>query len=292
MILRVLSSLLLVVFCCGGAFAQDELVIKHIRPESETDPRNEYFLDLLRLALEKTKETDGVFKLETTELRMYQGRAIANLERDKSVDVVWTMTSREREEKLLPIRIPLLKGLLGHRIFLIKKGDQARFSAVETLDDLKTFRAGQGHDWPDFEILQANGLDVFKVANYEGLFKMLERGRIDYFPRGVNEIWAEVRAHADMDLEVEDTLMLQYTAPIYFFVNKKNAQLANRLEQGLRLAIQDGAFNDLLYNHPMIREMFERGNLESRKVFRLYNPLLPPETPVEEEELWYDSRQP
>jgi ABC-type amino acid transport substrate-binding protein len=277
----------LILSCAGIAYAEEELVIKHIRPESDTDSRNQYFLDMLYLALEKTEDTEGAFKLETAERQMYQGRAIASLAKDRIVNVIWTMTSKDREQKLLPIRIPLLKGLLGHRIFIIKKEDRAKFAAVKTLDDLKKFRVGQGHDWPDTEILRANGFNVVSAANYDGLFEMLKRGRFDFFSRGANEPWAEIRAHPDMGFAVEETLMLQYTAPIYFFVNKENEALAERLEKGLRLALQDGSFDDLFYNHPITEEMFKLGKLEQRRIFPLKNPLLPPETPVEQQELWY-----
>ncbi len=36
--------------------------------------------------------------------------------------------------------------------------------------------------------------------------------------------------------------MLPYTGPFYFFVNKNNSNLAERVELGLRRAIDDGRF--------------------------------------------------
>ncbi len=264
-----------------------ELVVRHIRPETEDDQRSYYYRDVLHLALEKTVETDGAFRLQMAEKAMFQDRAIRMLEGNKELDVVWTMTSREREQKLIPIRIPLLKGLLGHRIFIINRKDKETFAEIETFEDLKKLKAGQGHDWPDTEILRANGIEVVAASTYDGLFKMLARGRFDYFPRGVNEPWIEVRAHPDNDFIVEETLLLHYPAPVYFFVNQINAALVDRIERGLRLAIKDGSFDNIFYNHPITKEIFERAQMEERKVFQLTNPLLTPETPLDEPAFWY-----
>lgn len=265
----------------------EKVVIKHIRPESETDKRPRYYVDLLRLVLERTQDVDGAFHLKPAEKRMFQGRAIISLQKGEALDVVWTMTSKEREEDLLPIRIPLLKGLLGYRIFLIRPQDTEKFAAITTLEDLKSLTAGQGHDWPDTKILRANGLQVITAGTYDGLFEMLERGRIDYFPRGVNEPWAELQAHPESELIVEESILLKYPAAIYFFVNKKDRALANRIERGLRLMMKDGSFDEFFHTHPHTQPIFERANLEQRKTFTLENPLLPPETPLDEEELWY-----
>ncbi len=77
---------------------------------------------------------------------MQQGRAILSLMQGEHVDVVWTMTSRKREKQLLPIRIPLLKGLQGYRIFIINENDNEKFNKISTLEDLRELVAGQGRD--------------------------------------------------------------------------------------------------------------------------------------------------
>jgi hypothetical protein len=103
---------------------------------------------------------------------------------------VLALALTKAEAALLPIRIPIDKGLLGWRIFLVNRAKADQFAAVKTLDGLRPYQAGQGHDWPDTDILRANGLKVQGSANYDGLFKTLQAGRIDYFPRSVVEIWA------------------------------------------------------------------------------------------------------
>jgi len=182
---------IVMVFSFIGHSQGNDKVILYLKSEGTQDRRSEYFVQLLKLALDKTETKLNKVKLEST-IRMQQGRAVQQLLMGKNIDVIWTVTSIAREEKLLPIRIPLLKGLLGHRVLIIRKEDKKKFSSITSLEDLKHFSAGQGHDWPDTEILRANQIDVITAANYEGLFTMLEARRFDYFPRGVNEAWQEL----------------------------------------------------------------------------------------------------
>lgn len=285
--MRHIFAIMVILLLNGNIICAKELVVRHIRPVGRQDQRNVYFIDMLRLALEKTSHTDGPFRLEMCTDKMQQQRAIKCLSKGILVDIVWTMTSKEREAKLLPIRIPLLKGLMGYRILIIREEDKEKFRAINTLEDLKMLKAGQGHDWPDTEILRANGIEVIGGPSYDGLFAMLKKKRFDYLPRCVNEPWAEIEAHKNKNLVVEQTLLIQYTAPSYFFVNSKNTRLANRLEKGLRLAIKDGSFDQMFRHHPTNKDIFELLKFEKRKIIRLKNPFLPSETPLEVKELWY-----
>jgi len=270
------------------SYGSEILTIRHIAPVGnlQTDPRNQYFLDLLSMALEKTANIEGPFQLKMVNHKMYQGRALRSLN-NGILDIVWTMTSTEREQQALAIYIPLLKGLQGYRIFIIRQQDEKTFSRINTVEDLQHFIAGQGHDWPDSYILKANGLPVVSVAGYDSLFTMLRKNRFDYFPRGVNEAWDEIDKRPNQGLVVEKTLVLQYKAPIYFFVSKNNQALASRIERGLRLAIKSGNFDRLFYNHPSTQAIFKRAQLNKRKVLKLDNPLLPITSPLADKSLWY-----
>lgn len=269
----------------------EELVVR-IRPFKDKNiaPETKFKYQLLQLALKKTEPTDGPFVIQQPfDEAVKQSRAIA-LVKKGALDLIATMTTSEREKKLLPVYIPVFKGLLGYRIFIINKRDQEKFSAVKTLGDLKKFVAGQGHDWPDTQILRSNGIPVVTSSNYPGMFSMLQSGRFDYFPRGVHEPWREVKTHKDKGLVVERTLLLQYTSPYYYFVRKDNHQLADRIERGLRLAVKDGSYDHLFYNHPETKNIFESAHIEERRIFSLRNPFLSQETPLSDKELWYHPR--
>ena len=272
----------------GNVFAEEPLVVK-IRPfrEKDIDYTKEYKYQLLELVLSKTEAADGPFRVEVVgEEVIAQSRVIELIDRG-ILTLITVMTSQEREEQLLPVRIPIYKGLWGHRICIINRRDLDKFAGIRTEEQLKALWAGQGHDWPDTKILQANGYNVVTSPNYQGLFGMLEQGRFDYFPRAINEPWREVEAEKARDLVVEPTLLIQYYAPAYFFVSKENAKLAKRLERGLNMAIQDGSFERLFSTHWYIQDALKLTNIQERTIFRLKNPLLTPETPLERKELWY-----
>jgi len=268
----ILFFLTLLTFYTNTSLAEDEIVIRHVSPEGTLDQRHTYFIALLNLALEKTRAQDGPFRLAMHEDKMTQARAILSVAQKYSLDIVWTMTSKEREEILQPIRIPLLKGLLGHRIFIIRQQDKEKFAQIKSPNELKPLIAGQGHDWPDIKILKENGYNVMPVPNYDSLFSMLSLGRFDYSPRGVTEAWAEVEAHPEKELMVEETLLLKYPASIYFFVHKNNTLLADRIERGLHLSIADGSFDRLFQEHPTNKTHFNFININNRKSFHLTNP--------------------
>jgi hypothetical protein len=271
---------------CTALPAVADTVIRHIRGESAQDARNDYFLAMLTLALEKTAE-EGPWQLQAASESMPQSRALTLLREGQTLDIVWSMTSIEREQQHLAVRIPLMKGLMGYRLLLIRAEDQPWFRRVQTLDQLRELRAGQGHDWPDTEILRHNGLSVEGATDYDSLFRMLQLGRFDYLPRAINEPWEETAARPDMKLAVESGLLLHYPTAEYFFFHRDNTELAQRIERGLRRAINDGSFDQLFHGHPINANAFGKANLLKRRIIRLDNPLLPPDTPFDQQELWW-----
>lgn len=272
-----LASLLLAVSCLAGPVQINYPILP-----TKGDPQLNYMLALLRLACTKAGEQ--------CQLRpgpaMVQGRAIQELRRQQGlIDVIWTMTSVEREKLLLPVRIPLYKGLIGWRVALVPPGRQEMFAEVNDLNELAHFNAGQEHDWPDTVILQNAKLPVVVTPDYESLFSMLAKQRFDYFPRSVIEILNEHHTHADLRLQIDPYLLLYYPTAFYYFVSPKRPQLARMLERGLELAIRDGSFEAVFqqYNGPALRALA----VDKRRIIALPNPLLPPNTPLHRKELWY-----
>lgn len=255
-----------------------ETVVKVNIPESKNDLRQNYYYNVLKLSLDKTKDKYGEYKIEYVDAGIQGRRAAFLAEGSPDLDMIWTMTSIEREKSMLPVRIPLLKDLMGYRIFIINKKDKNKFSNIKTVEELKKMRAIQGHDWPDTEILIANGFQVEKSSNYEGMFEMIDLERADYFPRGVNEPFDEIKLRSKLNLAVDDTIMLQYFAPFFFFVNVKKPELRDRVKEGLEKAIVDGSFDKLFYSDPSNKEMLEKIDFKKMRIFKLENPFLTEET--------------
>ncbi len=255
-----------------------------VYPRAETggDERDRYPVQLLKLAL---REAHADYELKPHPVFMLQVRAMREVEQQSGLDIIWTMTSREREKALLPIRIPIDRGLLGWRLLLVRPALAPRFAAAAGLEQLKALRGGQGADWPDTAILRAAGLVVDESVRYGDLFQKLAAGRIDYFPRSVQEIWGELDKHRDEGFVIEPTLALHYPAAMYFFVSRQRGELAADIRRGLARALKDGSFQALFMQY--FGADLKRANLDGRRVFELTNPLLPPETPLADERLWY-----
>jgi len=223
---------------------------------------------------------------------MAQSRALLAIEHDsKSVQVMWTMTTREREARLLPIRIPIYRGLIGWRVLLQRSADVERLATLENLDELKRFSFGQRHDWPDTAILRANGLKVVTSQHYHGLFQMLAAGRFDLFPREVVVAWQEqARALEDgLALSIDNHLLLHYPTAFYFFTSRNRPDLAADIERGLEAMIADGSFQRLFeqYHGDTLRQ----ANLHKRRIIELHNPDLPPATPFARKALWFQPKE-
>ncbi len=204
------------------------------------------------------------------------------------LDVMWSMTSQSLEQDYQAVYIPLFRGLLGMRLAIVTQQNAELFKHVSSIADLKRFRAGQGKTWPDTTILKENGLNVVTTLKYPNLFPMLEGGRFDYFPRGVNEPWDEIVNHQELNLTVDPYVLLKYTAPLYFFVAKENAQLAQKLTQSLNQMIEDGSFNSMFFSDSQVQMVLQKANLKQRIIIPLSNPNLSSMTPLSRTELWFD----
>lgn len=250
-----------------------KLELVYARFSAGDDPRIHFPLALLKLAMQKMGRD---FSVRPSEPVMERTRAIRELARGGSeINIIWTSMAAEVERELRPIRIPLYRGLIGHRIFIIHKQRLADFAQVKSLDDLKRFTAGQGIGWVDQQIMQNAGLKVV-ADTYDSLFKMVDRGLVDYFPRGANEAVAEVRARAASfpDLVVEPRLMLVYKSDNIFYTSIANEALASLIEQGLLAAYADGSFLKLYNEHPYVQKILGEARLDKRLRLDIANPML------------------
>lgn len=263
---------------CGAVHGE---VLRYPGVENALDRRGDYPLKLLQLALKKAGSVDTVVR---TTLYMQQNRSALEIARASgNLDIMAAATSKEREAQLLPIRIPLTKGLIGWRLLLLKAGERERLRDVTTLQQLRLLRTAQVHDWPDMAILRGNGLTVAAVSHYDGLFSMLEVDRLDYVPRSLPEIGAEADSHRK--LAIDPYLVLRYASADYFFVNRNNTRLAEIVSRGLEMALADGSFDQLFYAY--YGKSLRDARLDKRRIIDLDNPSLPADAPLRRKELWF-----
>jgi hypothetical protein len=266
---------------CTAAGANEKV----IRLNNVSDPNAEYAIAMLRLAL---SHIDEEYRIEINTQDLTQSRVEEEVRLNGKLNLLFTSSGGRLEEDLRPIRIPLFKGLLGYRIFIINEDNQHRFDNITTLEQLKKVSVGQGRTWGDTFILKTAGFNVITTTKYDGLFYMVEGGRFDAFPRGVHEPFVELAARPEMELAIEKNLMLAYKMPFYFFASKESEAMAQDIERGLNAAIANGSFDEAFMNARAVQDVIQKANMKNRRVFHIDNPLLPPETPLEREELWFD----
>ena len=264
----------------------DEQILVN-RPLSADDKRYEYPEQLLTLIIEKTRDKFGSASIAHSPMTMERDRTLLELIEGKNVHVMAEAPKPEWLERLIPVVIPIRKGIQGYRIFLIRKENQEKLSKIATLDEMKKIPTGSGNQWSTTRVLKENGFDVVLGSNYEGLFGMLMRNRFATFGRGINEIFDEYEARKEKfpDLAIENSLLLYIPLPTYFFVTPTKPELAKRIETGLLALIDDGTFDTFFNRH--FSEIIQKANLSGRKMFTVSNPNLPENTPFSVEKFWY-----
>ena len=281
---------MLIILAWSSVAGAKTLVVIPANP-SENDTRGSYYIELLEKVLDVTSEEYGPFEISMSSTRRVQERVMQNMTSEKGdVTLTFSGATKKRDQTLLPVRIPLAKGMLGFRIFIMKKDRVADFRAIGNLQELKTQFACQGKGWPDTMILRNAGLPVLDSPYYDGLFKMLDRGRCDYFPRAVHEPFLELAAREDIypNLTVSEDWLVYYPFPTYFYLRKSEAKLAERVEKGLKTMIENGDLEKHIKTHPATGPAYQLIRQNSwRHVAILENPYLHSETPLQDKTLWF-----
>ncbi len=260
------SALMLLCFFVSEAVAAPiEVPINKLRATSSP-----YMLNLMKLALSYS-DRQYTF-VETSERLSKRAQHEATLY--GNIAVYWGGTSPDQEREFIAVPIDGYRGLMSLRFMIIRSNDVNRFSSVGSVRDLQGFAMGQGRGWKDGRILEAAGFTVELSTKKSGLYHMLDGGRFDAFPRGATEAWIEVDANRDLNLTVEEHLVIRYLLPTYFFVNKGQRQLANDIEAGFLMALEDGSFDRFFYSSDRVQRFLEQANLEQRTIIDLENPFL------------------
>ncbi|WP_247749564.1 hypothetical protein [Pseudoalteromonas viridis] len=156
-------------------------LVRYNVSKAYADPKQDYYIAVLRLALNKSRDKYGPYQLSENSFdHTPQGRTLEILEQGKLLDVHWTMTSQQRENQLAAVYVPLLKGMMGARIFLAHKDTLPKLNQLHSPAQLMDLFIGSGIDWPDTKIYEKNGfIVVTSVATL--LPRMLEENGLSYF---------------------------------------------------------------------------------------------------------------
>ena len=268
---------LLLILCSKLAYSQEIQTV--IFPGTANDY---YYSLLLEHALSYNKNKR--YHVQPLGAHIPKDRNFELLASDDGLHVVFAGSTLEREQKHRAVHFPLLKGLQGWRIPLVRRNQLDLFKNVHNLEAFKKLIPGQYHTWSDTEILEANGITVAKGSDFEGLFGMLSKGRFDYFPRSILEIDQDYLNHKNLNIAIEPSVIIHYPTAFYFYVNKDNHNLAKVILDGLETALLDGSFNKLFMQY--FGEQVEKVINTKRRIIELANPLLPATAPLGRSELW------
>ncbi|SMF30946.1 hypothetical protein SAMN02745866_02022 [Alteromonadaceae bacterium Bs31] len=256
------------------SFQISALTVNYRKPSSYPNATFAFELSTLVLALDLTVEEYGPYTLSELPHLMNVARA-SRVAKSNSIEnfVFITGYKESLAEELDYAAFPVDLGILGYRICFTHQHNLQALKRITRLDDLKKFSIGQGLHWSDVAVLRHSGLNVVEVPMFESLFGMVASKRIDLACRGINELGSDWELHRHMKgLAYDQSIALYYPLPRFFWANKRNKALIDRIELGLQKAYADGSIQEVWKAH--FEENIEFANLAERRLFRLPNPNL------------------
>lgn len=261
------ACLLISVTC----FAESMLLTYRSPVGEADDKRYRYELEVLRLALEKTKSEYGDFELVPSG-PMNNLRAIEILRKKSMKNFILKLSyDSDFPDFMDYIRFPVDLGIGGYRVCFISPKAKERLSASPTLEELTRFSHLQGRGWMDAKILRGNGFIVDEVSNYTGKFHAIANNHHDLFCRGIDEFREEYEKFSLIEgLDFDRTFALAYPLPRFFYTHIDNQKVIERVSKGIMLAYEDGSLVALWMKTHSNSIKFSA--IWQRKVIKLENP--------------------
>lgn len=262
-ILVVLSFL----FFCSEIFASQNLVLRVPAREEFKDRRNEYPYALLEAALAHAK-----IKVQLVMVPQSMGQSgllkmLEGTSKDR-LDVTWMVANKPRKKKYLIVNHSIYGPLIGLRIPLVKKENLKVCSEIKKLEDLKKHKIVQVKDWPDFDVLRENKLNVVPAKDYVHAFELITSSRADIFLRGANEVVGEQFANAE-SLVICPGLVVQYPQEVHFILAPDNKDLHKKLQAALDEYSKTPSYRNLFSTY--FRREVDRLQLINRTSIKLKN---------------------
>ncbi len=243
---RFFLSFILICLTSQLAYAEP-MIISYPRPPEDNDARAAYALRIIGLAMKKTEEDFGFWKVQFSADGMERPRMESTVEKGDIAQVLMLPGSDDYDKRFTLIPIPIDKGLIGFRISLVHRDNRNLFAKTTTLDALKKPFGCLARTWQITKVFDYNRLNVRKTDKYKDLFNLVQNKRCDYFSRGVGELLSEFGywSQSHPDIAIEPHILLRTPLAFYLYVSKSKPKIAKRLEVGLQRALEDGSFEKL-----------------------------------------------
>jgi hypothetical protein len=258
-----------------ASLANAKLVIQYTPLDSPTDKHMDFMLAILNLGLAKTQQQYGDFEIKPVHIAQLPfNRGIQALRKNTYPNffIVGDFSKHaEYGDDLIAVDFPADLGLLGYRVCFVDPQKKVAISKTTNLKELTKYTVGQGSNWDDVAILRNNGFDVTEAKNYLNLFKMVARGRVDLFCRSIGETQDEIKTYQEQaDLTYDESFVLHYQLPWYFYFNRNSTEAVKRLQEGLVIAAHDGSLKQLYLTYQ--KENLDFLKLSQRRTFNLKTP--------------------
>lgn len=164
---------------------------------------------LVQLALQKAATEYGDFTLSPVTIGS-QAQTMLALQKSGPVDIAVAATDKAWENTLLPVYIPIDKGLLGFRVCVIKPTQKTLFNDMTSATELKShgIKVGVVESWPDRFVYEHYGLKTVVTKSLSMLYTKLYASDIDCISRSVFEVDSELARHSEF--VVEENLAFVY----------------------------------------------------------------------------------
>jgi len=243
--------------------------------KDKRDPRHNFEIGLVSLALKKTEEEYGPFEIVKAP-EMTHSRSIERVKNDFYPNFIRSFgydANLITDKNMAFIPYPIFRGLLSYRTCFLAQKIARKFHNAQTLEEVQAFTHGQGTGWADTLILNKNGFRVFEISDYSSLIKMTAANRFDLYCRGASELEEEYQRFKNTEgLSYDRSKAFYYPFPHFLFTNKKNTAAIERIQLGLDRALKDGSFEALWQQYHKSSIAFV--GMENRQVFVLDNPLI------------------
>lgn len=250
-------------------------VVVHVGSSLENSAQR-YYVDLLAFVLERTK-SDFVYShiIPRQVISTRHKRALILMQQGQ-LDLIWSGVEEARERDMQRVNFSLFGGLLGYRVSIVRKQDHVEFAQLSKTS-WQQKKACLKTEWIDSDILQDNAFSVLRVVENGIIFKLLNDGHCDYFPRSIYEGYFELQQARDKypTLAMFDQVFLRYDLPMFYYVAKGNHALAQQIESGLMKARENGDLIIFMQNHPVTAHLFPLGKWQHKRVIHLHNKNIP-----------------
>ncbi len=277
-----LAWLLAVASSIGTAAAQNTqtaepppLIVHHKQAELSSSSSYLFEVELVILALEKTRSDFGPYQLQAVQ-PVNRVRSLQALSQNTHPNLVLLLSyddelARNSDLRYIPLAVD--GGIFSYRLCFMRDDIKSQAAQIHQLSQLTHFNFGSGTGWVDSKILRHNGLPVVESDSLLSLYRMTKAGRIDFLCRGLGEYYNEQKQQAlNLTLSADSSLLLYYPLPKFFFTHKNSKALLQRLQQGLERAKADGSFSQLWLKHH--GAALEAAQLSQRQLITLENPLI------------------